>query len=134
VASTSKSKANDQELVELQRALVTSPTVGIPVADEETVKTFHSRRAEQREAYGQFVANSDIYPPDGTVLVFTKGTPVPVEHVEKWDLETAGVVDRVATPEEARRAGPTANGPATALLTDENVGGTSPQASSTEKK
>ena len=126
---------NDQELVELQRALLTAPTVDVPhqEADDETVRAFMKRRAAQREAYGQFTANSDIYDPMGGTLVFTPGMPVPLEHVEKWDLESAGVVNRVATADEARKGAALASaaaGPAT-LLTDANAG---PATNSTDKK
>jgi hypothetical protein len=132
--ATSKS-TNDQELVELQRALLTAPTVDVPhnEADQETVRAFMQRRAAQREAYGQFKANSDIYDPMGGTLVFTPGMPVPLEHVEMWGLEETGLVERVATPAEARKAGALAaatSGPAT-LLGDANVG---PATNSTDKK
>jgi hypothetical protein len=104
VASTSKSNA-DQELVEMQRALLSGPTVGVPhqERDPDAVRTFMDRRAAQHEAWGQFVADEDIFDPMGNALVFTAGMQVPVEHVEKWDLEATGKVKRVATADEARR-------------------------------
>lgn len=106
VASTSKQKsAADQELVELQKALLSGPTTDIPHGepDQEVVRAFIKRRADQREAYGQFVANEHIYDPMGNTLAFTKGMQVPIEHVEKWDLESTGHVTRTATAEEARK-------------------------------
>jgi hypothetical protein len=105
VASTSKKSSPDQELVELQRALLSGPTTDVPHAetDPDVTRAFLKRRADQREAYGQFVAESEIYDPMGNSLVFTKGMQVPVEHVEKWDLEATGHVSRVATAEEARK-------------------------------
>ena len=103
MASTSKSKGNDQELVELQHALLSGPTVDVPYADEATKSSYAERRAAQREAYGQFVAVENIQDPEGNSLVFTAGMQVPVEHVEKWLLEETGKVERVATPEEARK-------------------------------
>jgi hypothetical protein len=107
VASTSKPKsgAGDQELIELQKALLSGPTTDVPYAESnpDVVKTFLDRRAAQREAYGQFVAEEDIYDPMGNSKVFTTGMQVPLEHVEMWDLEATGKVKRVASPEEARR-------------------------------
>lgn len=105
MASTSKKSNADQELVELQRALLSGPTTDVPHAepDEDVTRAFMERRAAQREAYGQFVAESDIFDPIGNSPVFTKGQQVPTEHVEKWDLEATGMVRRVATAEEARR-------------------------------
>lgn len=88
---------------ELLRALVSGPAVGVPqYADEQTRTTFTDRRMAQREMYGQFVADGPIYWPGTGILVFTEGMQVPVEHVEKWELETAGVVHRVASPKLAR--------------------------------
>jgi hypothetical protein len=84
---------------ELARALVSGPAVGVPQhADEETRTTFMDRRMAQREAYGQFIATSPIYWPGTGILVFNEGNPVPMEHVEKWLLEEAGVVKRIASP------------------------------------
>jgi hypothetical protein len=84
---------------ELARALVSGPAVGVPQhADEETRTTFLDRRMAQREAYGQFIATSPIYWPGTGILVFNTGNPVPMEHVEKWLLEEAGVVQRIASP------------------------------------
>lgn len=102
MAST-KGKGNDQELVELQRALLSGPTVDVPYTDPVTKESYAKRRAAQREAYGQFVAIEDITDPEGNSLVFTRGMQVPVEHVEKWLLEDTGKVERVASPEEARK-------------------------------
>lgn len=104
MASTSK-KSSDQELVELQSALLSGPTTDVPHGepDEEVVRAFMKRRADQREAYGQFVATQHIYDPMGNTLVFTPDMQVPIEHVEKWDLEATGHVRRVATAEEARK-------------------------------
>lgn len=133
MASTSKSKGNDQELVELQRALLSGPTVDVPYADEATKQTYAERRAAQREAYGQFRAIEDITDPEGNSLVFTAGMQVPVEHVEKWLLEDTGKVERVATPEEARkRFLPPQVGPG-ALIPDSGAPVSSP-ATSTDKK
>lgn len=85
------------------RALLSGPAVGVPQhADEETRKTFTDRRMGQREAYGQFVADGPIYWPGTGILVFAEGQQVPVEHVEKWMLEDAGMVHRVASPMLAR--------------------------------
>lgn len=94
----------DQELVELQKALLSGPTADVPFGETDPVvrQTFADRRAAQREAYGQFVATQEIYDPDGTILAFAPDHPVPVEHVEKWDLERTGHVVRVATADEAR--------------------------------
>ena len=88
---------------ELLRALVSGPAVGVPQhADEGVRETFTERRMAQREAYGQFVADGDVFWPGTGILVFTTGMPVPTEHVEKWDLELAGVVHRIASPRLAR--------------------------------
>lgn len=96
-----KNRTDDEQ--ELLRALVSAPAVGVPQhASEEVRQTFHDRRMAQREAYGQFVANAPIYWPGTGILVFTEGMPVPMEHVEKWDLEEAGFVNRVADPRLAR--------------------------------
>jgi hypothetical protein len=103
VASTSKSKGSDQELVEMQRAMLSGPTVGVPYADEATKQSYAERRAAQREAYGQFRAVENIHDPEGNSLVFTAGMQVPVEHVEKWLLEETGKVERVASAEDARK-------------------------------
>lgn len=97
-----QSKTSDEQ--ELLRAVLSSPAVGVPQhADDESRETWLERRAAQAEAYGQFVANSNIYWPGTGTLVFTPGSQVPIEHVEKWELETAGVVDRVATAAQARK-------------------------------
>jgi hypothetical protein len=106
-SSSSKPKSGaDQELVELQHALLSGPTTDVPYAESnpDVVKTFVERRAAQREAYGQYVAEEDIFDPMGNSLVFTTGMQVPVEHVEMWDLEALGKVRRVASPDEARRS------------------------------
>ncbi len=88
---------------ELMRALLSGPAVGVPhAADEATRETFSERRMGQREAYGQFVATGDIYWPGTGTLVFTEGMQVPIEHVEKWLLEDADLVQRVASPRLAR--------------------------------
>jgi hypothetical protein len=104
-SSNSKKGSGDQELIELQRALLSGPTTDLPQAepDQDVTRAFMERRAAQREAYGQFVAAGDIYDPMGNSKVFTAGMQVPMEHVEKWDLEATGMVTRVATAEEARR-------------------------------
>jgi hypothetical protein len=97
VVAESKSMTDDER--ELARALVSGPAVGVPQhADEQTRQTFLDRRMQQREAYGQFVADGPIYWPGTGILVFTEGMPVPVEHVEKWLLEEAGMVHRIASP------------------------------------
>ena len=94
----------DQELAELQRALLSAPTTGVAASgDPEVRKAYLGRRAAQREAYGQFVATGDICDPDGSALIVTAGQPVPLEHVERFDLEVLNMVERVATPELARR-------------------------------
>ncbi len=131
MTSTSK-KNNDQELVDLQRAMLSGPTVGVPHAEgnTDTVRAYLARRAEQREVYGQFVATEDIYEPGGSALTFTNGMPVPIEHVEKWDLETAGMVERVASQDDARRgAALNVIGPASLVADDASTtapaGGTS---------
>lgn len=105
MGSTSKKSGSDQELVELQKALLSGPTTDLPhnEPDPDVTRAFMQRRADQRVAYGQFVAESDIFDPMGNSLVFTKDMQVPVEHVEKWDLEATGMVRRVATADEARR-------------------------------
>jgi hypothetical protein len=104
-SSSSRKSSGDQELIELQRALLSGPTTDVPYAegDPDVTRAFIQRRADQREAYGQFVAVQDIFDPMGTSLTFTKGMQVPVEHVEKWDLEATGMVSRVASADEARR-------------------------------
>lgn len=96
--------SGDQELVELQKALLSGPTTGLPHGepDSEVRQSFAERRAAQREAYGQFVATERIYHPEDQILAFDIGHPVPLEHVDKWRLEDTGHVARVATPEEAR--------------------------------
>lgn len=96
-----KQRTDDEQ--ELLRALVSGPAVGVPQhADAETRKTFTERRMAQREAYGQYVADGPIYWPGTGILVFTEGMQVPLEHVEKWELEAAGMVHRVASPALAR--------------------------------
>lgn len=93
---------NDDER-ELLAALMSAPAVGVPhAADEETRTTYLDRRRAQAEAYGQFVAKGPIYWPGTGTLVFNTGHAVPLEHVEKWELETADLVERVASPELAR--------------------------------
>lgn len=102
--SNTKGSAADQELIELQRALLSSPTTGVPATgDPEARKAYLGRRAAQREHYGQFVAASDIFDPDGSALIYTAGSAVHLEHVERWGLEETGMVERVASPELARR-------------------------------
>jgi hypothetical protein len=95
-----KNNSDEQELL---RAVLSSPAVGVPhAADEETRQTFMDRRRDQAEAYGQFVAKGPIYWPGTGTLVFSTHAQVPIEHVEKWFLEEAGLVERVASPEAAR--------------------------------
>jgi|ERR1041384_6506533 hypothetical protein len=99
VAEQSSTQHGEEEL----RALLSAPAVGVPQhADEKTRETHQNRRMDQREAYGQFVADGEIYWPGTGILVFTEGMQVPVEHVEKWLLEEAGMVHRVASPRLAR--------------------------------
>ncbi len=109
-------KAGDQELAALT-ALLSGPTVDAPHNEPspEARQTFMERRMAQREAYGQFVATVDIYDPAGDIVVFTAGQAVPIEHVENWHLEDAGMVERVATPEEARKVFRPTTGPSALL-------------------
>lgn len=101
--SVAASKSNIDDERELLTALMSSPAVGVPhAADEQTRTTYMDRRRAQTEAYGQFVAKGPIYWPGTGILVFATGHAVPLEHVEKWDLELADLVERVATPELAR--------------------------------
>lgn len=103
-SNTGGKAAADQEMIELQRALLSAPTTGVPATgDPEARKAYLGRRAAQREAYGQFVANQEIYDPDGSALIFAAGMPVPLEHVERFGLEETGMVDRIASPELARK-------------------------------
>jgi hypothetical protein len=96
-----KQRTDDER--ELLRALVSGPAVGVPQhADAATRETFTERRMAQREAYGQFIADGPIYWPGTAILVFTEGQAVPIEHVEKWELEEAGMVHRVASAKLAR--------------------------------
>ena len=60
------------------------------VYDELTpaeIKEALERRQAQAVEYGTWVANQDITVPFGTVLAYTKGSPVPVSNVERWDLD-----------------------------------------------
>lgn len=99
MAEQSKTQHGEDEL----RALLSAPAVGVPQhATAEERETHHDRRMAQREAYGQFVADCPIYWPGTGILVFTEGQSVPVEHVEKWDLELAGAVHRIADVRLAR--------------------------------
>jgi hypothetical protein len=97
----------DQELLELQRALSASGAApaGLPsgaavAADPEVIRTWELRQAAQREAYGQFVADGDVW--IGNCMTFTGGQPVPLEHVIRFQLDERHQVNRVATPEMAR--------------------------------
>jgi hypothetical protein len=93
----------DESEREQLRALLSGPAVGMPqAADTQARMTYQNRRMDQMEAYGQFVADGPIYWPGTGTLVFNEGQQVPVEHVEKWDLETAGLVHRVASAKLAR--------------------------------
>jgi hypothetical protein len=101
VAEKKQRSAADEELIELQRQVLSSPGVGVPRGvDEDGIVRWQERRAAQREAYGQFVAADSIY--IGNALAFAPGMAVPVEHVERFNLEATGQVERVATPELAR--------------------------------
>jgi hypothetical protein len=98
---------DDRELLELQRALSASGAApaGLPsgaaiAADPDLIRTWELRAAAQREAYGQYVANGDIY--IGNCLTFTSGQPVPLEHVIRFNLWDREQVNRVASPELAR--------------------------------
>lgn len=98
---------NDRELAELQSLVsATGATVhGLPsgaagAADPETIQTWELRRAAQREAYGQFVANQPI--PIGNTIGFSPGAAVPLEHVIRFSLWEQEMVNRIATPEMAR--------------------------------
>ena len=96
---TTKDESEREQL----RALLSGPAVGMPqAADEDTRATYQSRRLDQMEAYGQFIAEAEIYVPGTSTLAFVTGAQVPIEHVEKWDLELAGMVRRVASPRLAR--------------------------------
>jgi hypothetical protein len=99
---------DDRELMELQRSLSASgaTVAGLPsgaaiAADPEALRTWELRLQAQREAYGQYIANGDIW--IGNCLTFTSGQPVPLEHVIRYDLIEREQVNRVATPEMARR-------------------------------
>ena len=97
----------DRELMDLQRSLSASGAgiAGLPsgaavAADPAVIRTWELRRAAQQEAYGQYVADGDIYL--GNALTFTNAQAVPLEHVIRFQLEERGQVNRVATPELAR--------------------------------
>jgi hypothetical protein len=97
----------DQELLALQRAMSAqgAATAGLPsgeavAADPNIIRTWELRRAAQKEAYGQWVADGDIW--IGNTLVFTSGQQVPLEHVIRFNLVEREQVNRVATPELAR--------------------------------
>lgn len=95
----------DRELMELQRSAATQGhAAGLPsgpaAADPSTITTWQARRAAQREAWGQFVANGPIH--IGNALAFNAGSQVPLEHVIKYQLEEQNLVNRVATPEMAQ--------------------------------
>lgn len=97
----------DQELLELQRALSASGAApaGLPsgaavAADPEVIRTWELRLAAEREAYGQYVADGDIW--IGNCMTFASGQPVPLEHVIRFQLDERHQVNRVATPEMAR--------------------------------
>lgn len=97
----------DRELLELQRSQSRSGAgpAGLPsgaavAADPEVIRTWELRQAAQREAYGQYVADGDIY--IGNAMTFTHGQPVPLEHVIRFNLVERNQVNRVATPELAR--------------------------------
>lgn len=97
----------DRELLELQRSMSASGAgiAGLPsgaavAADPEVIRTWELRRAAQDEAYGQYVADGDIY--IGNALTFTNGQAVPLEHVIRFQLDEREQVNRVATPEMAR--------------------------------
>ena len=53
----------------------------------EQVREALQRRADQAVEYGTYVATMDIPVPFGTVLAYTKGSPVPVSNVERWDYD-----------------------------------------------
>lgn len=86
------------------RMLLSAPAVGVPhgSATEEERTTFAERRLAQREAYGQWQATGPIYWPGTAILCYDTGAQVDVEAVERWQLDEAGVVERVASPELAR--------------------------------
>jgi hypothetical protein len=94
----------DRELLDLQRSVLTSPQGGLIGVNEQVtpqaIRRFEQRQAAQREAYGQFVANSPIF--YGNAQVFAPGAQVPLEHVLRFNLEELEMVDRIATPEMAR--------------------------------
>lgn len=99
MAEQKKSRGGADELA----MLLSAPAVGVPhAADEQTRQTYIERQLAQRETYGQFRATGPIYVPGTGTLAFNKDQQVPMEHVEKWELEEAGLVKRVATPEHAR--------------------------------
>src|SRR4051794_7253084 len=90
----------------LQRATLTGPagTAGMPhgqALDGDAVRTWELRRLAQNEAYGQYVAGEQIT--IAGVEVFQQGVQVPLEHVIRFQLDVQGRVNRVATPEMARR-------------------------------
>jgi hypothetical protein len=73
-------------------------------ADDVFAAAVEHRRA-QIENWSQWVAAHDILTPDGSgILMFVKGTPVPVEHVEKfgWDKEDP---PQVISREQAEKDG-----------------------------
>lgn len=99
---------DDRELMELQKALSASGAApaGLPsgaaiAADPDVIRTWELRQAAQREAYGQYVANGDIW--IGNCLTFAAGMAVPLEHVIRFNLLEREQVNRVATPEMAKR-------------------------------
>jgi hypothetical protein len=101
--AVAEQSTQDESEREQLRMLLSGPAVGMPqAADMGERETYQSRRLDQLEAYGQFVAKGPIYWPGTGTLVFNTGAQVPVEHVEKWDLELADLVQRVATPRLAR--------------------------------
>lgn len=97
----------DRELMELQRSLSASGAgpAGLPsgaavAADPSVIRTWELRQAAQREAYGQYVADGDIY--IGNAHTFSSGQQVPLEHVIRFQLVEREQVNRVATPDMAR--------------------------------
>lgn len=77
-------------------------TAATTQSNEELLVAHEERRRAQRVEWGQWVATGEIH--IGNALAFVAEQPVPDGHVQKFKLEEAGLVRRVASPEQAAQA------------------------------
>lgn len=64
-----------------------APSAAYDELTPQEIKDALARREAQRVEYGTWVASMDITVPFQSQLAYSKGSPVPVSNVERWDYD-----------------------------------------------